>query len=75
MSWASVPPPALPWAIDLCLDEIGREDGERDRHVLPHAAALTSGDAFGIRSGVAGWMSRPEPDRFWLRFGYLERVL
>jgi len=22
-----------------------------------------------------GWVSRPEPDRFWLRFGYLERVL
>jgi hypothetical protein len=24
---------------------------------------------------LAGWVSRPEPDRFWLRFGYLERVL
>ena len=39
--------------INGCLDEVGREEGERDRHVhLPHAAALTSGDAFGIRSGV-----------------------
>ena len=24
---------------------------------------------------LAGWVSCPEPDRFWLRFGYLERVL
>jgi hypothetical protein len=29
-----------------------------------------SPDAF-----LAGWVSRPEPDRFWLRFGYLERIL
>ena len=29
--------------IDRCLDEVGREEGERDRHVhLAHAAALTS---------------------------------
>ena len=39
--------------IDGRLDEVGREERERDRHVdLPHAAALTFGDAFGIRSGI-----------------------
>jgi hypothetical protein len=46
--------------IDSCLDEVGREEGERDRHVhLPHAAALTSGDAFGIRSGVGNEFVEP----------------
>ena len=48
--------------VDGCLDEVGREEGERNRHVhLPHAAALTSGDAFGIRSGVG--KSRPRRSR------------
>jgi hypothetical protein len=31
-----------------------------------------------LRRGLWAWIARhirPEPDRFWLRFGYLERVL
>ena len=36
-------------SINGCLDEIGREEGERDRHVdLAYAAALAICDAFGI---------------------------
>jgi len=46
--------------IDRCLDEVGREEGERDRHVdLPYTAALTSSDAFGIRSGVGNEFVEP----------------
>ena len=46
--------------VDGCLDEVGREEGERDRQVhLPHAAALTSGDAFGIRGWVGNEFVEP----------------
>jgi hypothetical protein len=46
--------------VDGCLDEVGREEGERDRHVhLPHTAALTSGDALDIRSGVGNEFVEP----------------
>jgi hypothetical protein len=46
--------------VDGCLDEVGREEGERDRHVhLPQATALTSGDAFGIRSEVGNEFVEP----------------
>jgi hypothetical protein len=45
---------------DRCLDEVGREEGERDRHVdLPYTGALTSSDAFGIRSGIGNEFVEP----------------
>src|SRR4051794_30052728 len=47
-------------SIDCGLDEVGREECERDRHVQPlHAAALTSGDAFGIRSRIGNEFVQP----------------
>jgi hypothetical protein len=42
----------------------GRKQGEGDRHVhLPHAAALTSGDAFSVRSGVDNEFVKPTATR------------
>ena len=36
-------------SLDGCLDEVGREEGERDRHVdLPRSASFAVCDAFGI---------------------------
>jgi hypothetical protein len=47
-------------SIDCCLDEVGREEGERDCHVdLPRSAALTLGDAFCIRSGIGDEFVEP----------------
>ena len=46
--------------IDRCLDEVGRKERERDCHVdLPRRAALTFGDAFGIRSGIGNEFVEP----------------
>ncbi len=40
-------------SIDGCLDEVGREEGERDRHVdPPHTASFAVCNAFGIRSRI-----------------------
>jgi hypothetical protein len=34
--------------IDSCLDEVWREESQRDGHIyLSHAALLATGDAFG----------------------------
>jgi hypothetical protein len=42
------------------LDEVGREECERDRHVdLARSAALASGDAFGSGSGVGNKLVEP----------------
>ena len=42
-------------SFDRRLDEVGREEGERDRHVdLSNAAALSLRDGFH----VCGWVSR-----------------
>ena len=47
-------------SMDGGLDEVGREKGERDCHVhLPHAAALTFGDAFSICSRIGNEFVEP----------------
>ena len=47
-------------SFDRRLDEVGREEGERYRHVdLADAAAVTRGDAFRIRRRVGGELIEP----------------
>jgi hypothetical protein len=54
------PHPVWKSPIDCGPDEIGCEEGEGDCHVdLPHAAALTSGDAFGCRPGSGHEFAEP----------------
>ena len=47
-------------SINGCLDEVGRKEGERDRHVdLPHTASFAVCDAFGIRSRIGDEFIEP----------------
>ena len=47
-------------SIDRSLDEVGREEGKRDRHVdLANTAAVSGRDAFGIRRWIRDELIEP----------------
>jgi hypothetical protein len=47
-------------SINGCLHEIGREEGERDRHIdPPHTASFAVCNAFGIRSRIVDEFIEP----------------
>jgi hypothetical protein len=51
-------------SIDGGLDQVRRDEGERDRHIdLPHTAALTCGNAFGVDSGIGNQFVEPATPR------------